>query len=119
MKLRNWCLVVVFDKRSAESYNTGWTTGAGNDAVVYLRLDNQVSMHSAFVDALPWNHFGRKNVGYLYAIMHGARTIWDFDDDNALKFRIPGDAPAAGATSIDEAITESDEQIIEVKINLF
>jgi hypothetical protein len=26
------------------------------------------------VKALPWNHFGRKNVGYLYAILHGARV---------------------------------------------
>ena len=33
---------------------------------------------------LPWNHFGRKNIGYLYAILHGATMIWDFDDDNML-----------------------------------
>lgn len=31
---------------------------------------------------LPWNHFGRKNLGYLYAIQQGAHSIWDFDDDN-------------------------------------
>ena len=34
---------------------------------------------------LPWKHFGRKNVGYLFAILHGAEQIWDFDDDNFLK----------------------------------
>lgn len=34
---------------------------------------------------LPWNHFGRKNVGYLYAIQHGAQFIWDTDDDNVLR----------------------------------
>lgn len=36
------------------------------------------------INLLPWNHFGRKNVGYLYAILHGALEIWDFDDDNGL-----------------------------------
>ena len=113
VKLRSWCLVVVFDKRSAKTYNTGWMAGEGNDAVVFLRPDDQTDMHNSFVDALPWNHFGRKNIGYLYAIMHGAKVIWDFDDDNALKFWIPGAAPP-GAPSIDEAIPESDEQTISV-----
>ena len=31
---------------------------------------------------IPWNHFGRKNIGYLYAIIHGAKVIYDTDDDN-------------------------------------
>ncbi|CAK0812055.1 unnamed protein product, partial [Prorocentrum cordatum] len=34
---------------------------------------------------VPWRHFGRKNVGFLYAIAHGARVIYDTDDDNRLK----------------------------------
>ena len=114
VKLKNWCLVVVFDKRSAELYDAGWTKGEGNDAVVYLRPDDQVAMRNAvnFVSALPWNHFGCKNIGYLYAIMHGAEVIWGFEDDNALKFWIPGAAPA-GAPSINEAIPEYEEQTIE------
>jgi hypothetical protein len=31
---------------------------------------------------VPWNHFGRKNIGYLFAIHHGAKVIYDTDDDN-------------------------------------
>ena len=42
----------------------------------------------------PWNHFGRKNIGYLYAIHAGAQQIWDFDDDNT------------GIADIDEIIGE-------------
>jgi len=34
---------------------------------------------------VPFNHFARKNIGYLYAIAHGAEFICDFDDDNNLK----------------------------------
>ena len=54
---------------------------------------------SLFVNAISWNHFGCKNIGYLYAITHGASVIWDFDDDNMLKFWIPGAAPD-GALSL-------------------
>lgn len=39
---------------------------------------------SDFVACLPWNQFGRKNVAHLYAILHGATTVWDFDYDNEL-----------------------------------
>lgn len=53
---------------------------------VFLTAEMQKNMSSDFplIRFLPWNHFGRKNVGYLYAILHGATTIWDFDDDNIL-----------------------------------
>ena len=33
---------------------------------------------------LKWNHFGRKNIGYLYAIQQGASWVLDFDDDNCI-----------------------------------
>jgi hypothetical protein len=26
------------------------------------------------VQLIPWKHFGRKNVGFLYAILHGAKA---------------------------------------------
>ena len=31
---------------------------------------------------LPFNSYTRKNIGYLYAILHGAEYIYDTDDDN-------------------------------------
>jgi len=37
-----------------------------------------------FVHSIPYKHFARKNIGYLYAIRHGAKFIFDFDDDNIL-----------------------------------
>ena len=50
-------------------------------------------MHLPFVDHLPWKTFGRKNVGYLYAISMGAKIIFDFDDDNLLKFWLKDASP--------------------------
>ena len=43
-------------------------------------------MQLQFVDNLPWHSFGRKNVGYIFAISQGAKLIFDFDDDNIIKF---------------------------------
>ena len=39
----------------------------------------------AYMRHVPFDHFARKNIGYLYAIAHGAEFIFDFDDDNSLK----------------------------------
>ena len=93
VRLRDWCLVVVTDKKTPKTYETGWIPATGNKAVVVLDEEKQTAMNNAFVRAIPWNHFSRKNVGYLYAITHGAEVIWDFDDDNMLKFYIEGAAP--------------------------
>ncbi len=58
-----------------------------------MTSDDQKRFGNEFVDSLPWNSFGRKNVGYLFAIAHGAKIIWDFDDDNYLKFWLNGASP--------------------------
>lgn len=34
---------------------------------------------------LPWGHFGRKNIGYLFAIQHGAKRVWDTDGKHELR----------------------------------
>ena len=77
-----WCLVVVGDRKGPLSYGID----APLQNFVFLTAAQQEAMNNIFpvVKALPWNHFGRKNVGYLYAILHGAKVIWDFDDDNIM-----------------------------------
>jgi hypothetical protein len=73
-----WCYVVVADKNGPPEYDDV-------EGVVYLTVERQRALHFQIVDKVPWRHFGRKNVGFLYAIAHGARVIYDTDDDNRLK----------------------------------
>ena len=54
--------------------------------IIYLSEYDQINMNLTIVQQLPWHSFGRKNVGYIYAIAQGASAIFDFDDDNMLKF---------------------------------
>jgi len=79
----NWCTVVVGDIQGPDAYDM--------KGVVFLNPAAQRRLSKLYnmIDILPWRHFGRKNVGYLYAIAKGARLIYDFDDDNVLHTAIP------------------------------
>ncbi len=94
---RDWCTVVVLDKASPQNYKLPGINKEQQARVTYLNYKAQekflLNLNITKLWLLPWNHFGRKNVGYLYAIAHGAKNIWDFDDDNMLQrktFSIPG-----------------------------
>ena len=50
---------------------------------VFLSVKKQKSLGYRIHDLLPYKSYARKNLGYLYAIQHGARVIYDTDDDNS------------------------------------
>ncbi len=123
--LRDWCLVIVGDQKSkslGEDEMKQEKEEFGEDEMkqeiemereggttVYLTSEAQLSMQNAFVDSIPWNCFGRKNVGYLYAIMHGATTIWDFDDDDdILKLWIPDE--------VYTVVLRNNHELVEVQV---
>lgn len=89
--LPGWCMVVVGDKKGPHSY----PLNQPKSEVIFLDVKKQEDLITdfPFIKNLPWNHFGRKNLGYLYAIAKGAQNIYDFDDDNLLTARhlhLPG-----------------------------
>ena len=84
--LTGWCIVVVGDTKTPNNYAdiAGWTADGRND-IVYLSVDQQNQMmRHPLVGMTPVRSFARKNLGYLFAILHGARIVFDFDDDNVL-----------------------------------
>lgn len=72
------CLVVVADKKSPVEYEVD------RSHLVYLTVEEQEKLTYRIMKLVPWNHFARKNIGFLYAIEHGAKQIFDLDDDNEL-----------------------------------
>ena len=80
-RLQGYCLVVVADLKTREPFKV-----SGNCTFIYfsVSLQQRLAKSSRFASRIPWNHFGRKNLGYLFAIANGAQRIWDFDDDNML-----------------------------------
>lgn len=74
---QSWQLIIVADKKTpAEAYV--------NLDCIYLGLELQEQLFPDFNALLPFNHYCRKNLGYLYAIKNGYSQILDTDDDNLL-----------------------------------
>lgn len=74
-------LVVVGDLKTNDEE---WRHFAAlnSEQVFYLEPDKQKGFQS--IQHIPWNHFGRKSIGYLFAMQQNATVIYDFDDDNHL-----------------------------------
>jgi len=90
--LPGWCTVVVADNKTPNNYVelANRTTSTSSAHMFFLSVSDQKKWAQqsgkvgAFVKSIPWNHFARKNIGYMYAIQHGAQIVFDFDDDNLL-----------------------------------
>ena len=103
----SWCVVIVPDLKTPTNYmemlhamlsannsgsnNTHAMSTNYHSRVFYFSIEKQKKWQNAagplgsFAKSIPWEHFSRKNLGYLYAIVHGAHFIFDFDDDNQIK----------------------------------
>jgi hypothetical protein len=76
-KLADFHLVVVGDKKTPPGWNWPGTT--------FLASDAPEASEFLLTQALPYNHYCRKMLGYLHAIKSKADTIVDTDDDNIPK----------------------------------
>ncbi|CAM9930492.1 unnamed protein product, partial [Sphacelaria rigidula] len=77
----------------------------GLETVTYLSPSDQEAMPYRITKLLPWSHLSRKSVGYLYAIHHGAKVIFDVDDgmhvytsDNGIPYADNGNVPPASSS---------------------
>jgi len=54
---------------------------------IFIPVENKFISRYSINKALPYNHYCRKMLGYLYAMDEGAEAIIDTDDDNIPKHR--------------------------------
>jgi glycosyltransferase involved in cell wall biosynthesis len=73
-RLKDYHLVVVGDKKTP----AGWHY----ENCAFLDVEAQIALSSLLANAIPFNHYGRKMIGYVYAMQNGADIIIDTDDDN-------------------------------------
>jgi len=74
MKARGWRGVLVADRKTP----TDWVSPNFD----FLQVQEQIKTWSGLSEAIPFDHYCRKNLGYLYAMKKGADVIIDMDDDN-------------------------------------
>ena len=109
-------VIVIADKKSP----TAWNNIPSN--IQYVSVEEQTRLYSMqFMP--PWNHFGRKNVGYLEALKSGACFMWDFDDDNILLNTTDGVLNMANLhrwarTTMEAAASNEPNAISSVWVNL-
>lgn len=70
--INNWKVIVVGDKKSYLYTHTN---------VEFLTVEDQLELGFKSLDTTPFNHYSRKNLGYLYAMSKEANHIYDTDDD--------------------------------------
>ncbi len=70
--LSNYHLIVVGDRKT----DAVWQ----HPNVHYIAVTSAFA--TAFAQVLPYNHYCRKMLGYVYALQQGATSIIDTDDDN-------------------------------------
>eukprot|EP01065_Artemidia_motanka_P022898 TRINITY_DN2715_c0_g1_i13.p1 TRINITY_DN2715_c0_g1~~TRINITY_DN2715_c0_g1_i13.p1 ORF type:complete len:506 (+),score=117.52 TRINITY_DN2715_c0_g1_i13:63-1580(+) len=94
--LKGWCTVVAGDKKGPpqDSYSL--------PNVVFLDAKAQEMLPYSLFPKLKWNHFSRKNIGFVFALAHGAQWVFDCDDDNPLKLDEAG-KPLPPPTEYDSA----------------
>ncbi len=73
----NHKLFVVGDKKTPSNWF--------QDNTIFLPVDSQETNNFKISKELPYNHYCRKMLGYLYAMKNGATAIIDTDDDNIPK----------------------------------
>ncbi len=68
-------LVIVGDQKTPNKYQD-------SSGIFFLDIATQKELFPDLADLIPYNHYCRKNLGYLYAVSQGADLILDTDDDN-------------------------------------
>jgi len=74
-----WKIVVIGDKKTK---NEEWKVFSDSKKLIFLSVESQLKLNYKTTQYIPYNSYTRKNIGYLYAIEHGAKEIYETDDDN-------------------------------------
>ena len=78
--IKNWKIVVISNSNNIR-INNDWKSLNYSYNLIYLTLKDQINMGYKITKYLELNSYSRKNIGYLYAIQHGAKEIYEIDED--------------------------------------
>lgn len=70
---KGYDIIIVGDVKTPTTYN--------NYPVIFLDIAKQKELFPKLSELLPYNHYCRKNLGYLYAIKNDYEIIYETDDD--------------------------------------
>ncbi|KAM6592672.1 hypothetical protein CsatA_000375 [Cannabis sativa] len=72
VKIKGWQVLAIGNSKTPSDWSL--------KGAIFLSLEEQAKLRFRVVDFLPYDSYVRKTVGYLFAIQHGAKKIFDADD---------------------------------------
>ena len=76
--LNRWKIVIISRNKKIDN---NWKLLEFEDVLIYLSIKDQKNLGYNIEKYLNYNSYSRKNIGYLYAIQHGAKEIYEIDED--------------------------------------
>eukprot|EP00249_Psilotum_nudum_P009356 c21875_g2_i1 orf=197-2620(+) len=76
VRLQGWQVVAIGNSKTPASWNV--------KGAIFLSVEQQATLGYRILGHLPYNSYVRKSVGYLFAIQHGAKVIYDADQNASL-----------------------------------
>lgn len=72
VRIKGWQVLAIGNSQTPSDWSL--------KGAIFLSLEQQAKLGFRVVDYLPYESYVRKTVGYLFAIQHGAKKIFDADD---------------------------------------
>ncbi|KAM1109602.1 hypothetical protein ACFX13_009139 [Malus domestica] len=72
VKLKGWQVLAIGNSKTPSDWSL--------KGAIFLSLEQQAQLGFRVLEYLPYDSYVRKSVGYLFAIQHGAKKIFDADD---------------------------------------
>ena len=76
--LEDWKIVVISKNKKIDNK---WKELNYSNKIIYITLKRQMKLGYSISKFLSFNSHSRKNIGYLYAIQHGAKQIFEIEED--------------------------------------
>ena len=76
--LNNWKIVVIGTIKTIDS---NWDIFNNSNKLFYLSIKAQNKLGYNILNYLPDDSYTRKNIGYLFAIQHGAKEIYEIEEN--------------------------------------
>lgn len=80
--LIDWKILIIANETSIDNY---WHKYKISNRLIYLSFKEQQKLRYNSIRYIYKTSYARKNIGYLFAIEHGAKEIYEIDDDIIIK----------------------------------
>ena len=77
-KIKDWKIVVMGTNKTNDS---NWDIFKNSNKLIYLSIKEQNKLGYKILNYLDEDSYCRKNIGYLFAIKHGAKEIYEIDEN--------------------------------------